>query len=201
MYVIGITGPSGAGKTTASHALETLGAITLDCDNIYHKILATNEQMTAEICGRFGDVASYDESASMWKVDRYKLREVVFNDPGSLRDLNEITHKYVWQEVNREISRFNERGGELAAIDAVALIESNFNKECDMVVGVLAPVDVRVKRIVARDGVTADQARKRVSAQQNDDFYRTHCDYIIENPFKSQTDFMEKCIEFFTLLT
>lgn len=194
MYIIGITGPSGAGKTSAMRAFEKLGALSLDCDEIYHELLHSSEQMTAEIVGRFGNVSTD------WKIDRKKLGEVVFNDPAALSDLNSITHKYVWIEVNREITAFNKRGGEIAAIDAIALFESSFSDECDIVVGVLAPKALRISRIMKRDGLAKEQAESRVLAQQDDSFYRNNCDYILENNYETQSDFMAKCTEFFNEL-
>ena len=68
-----------------------------------------------------------------------------------------------------------------AAIDAIALIESGIGAGCDAVVGILAPKEVRIRRIMAREGIPEDYARKRVEAQQGDDFFRAHCDYILEN--------------------
>jgi len=195
MYIIGVTGPSGAGKTSATHALETLGALSLDCDEIYHDLLCNCTQMTAEIIERFGDVSTDG------KIDRKKLREVVFNDPDALSDLNVITHKYVWREVDRKIREFNKCGGEIASIDAIALIESSFNEECDVVVGVLAPRELRLSRIMERDGLTREQAESRVFAQQDDSFYKSSCDHILENHYESQSEFMAKCVEFFNELT
>ncbi|MCL2223163.1 MAG: dephospho-CoA kinase [Oscillospiraceae bacterium] len=194
MYIIGITGPSGAGKSSAMHALESLGALSLDCDEIYHKLLISSEHMTSEIINRFGDVSTGG------KIDRKKLREIVFNDAVALEALNTITHKYVWEELDREIRAFNKRGGEIASVDAIALFESSFNKECDVVVGVLAPKEQRISRIMKRDGLTREQAESRVFAQQDDSFYIHNCDYILENPYKNQREFMTKCIEFFDQL-
>jgi len=194
MYIIGITGPSGSGKTSATRALQSLDALAIDCDEVYHEILRSNEQMKSDIVKRFGYVLTGGE------IDRKKLREVVFNEPAALSDLNKITHKYVWNEVDHRIRTFNKRGGELVAIDAIALIESSFNEECDIVVGILAPVELRLNRIMKRDGLTRKQAETRVFAQQDDDFYKTNCDYILENNCVNESEFTEKCIKYFNEL-
>jgi dephospho-CoA kinase len=194
MYIVGITGPSGAGKTLALLSLEKMDALPLDCDLIYHELLYSSEKMTAEIDLRFPNVLTGG------KVDRKKLRDIVFNDPTALSDLNAITHKFVWNALNLEISSFNKRGGEVVAIDAIALFESSFNKECDIVVGILAPKELRISRIVERDGITRAQAEARVLAQQDDSFYIENCDYILENTYDNQREFTAKCDEFFSRL-
>jgi len=194
MYIVGITGPSGAGKTLALLSLEKMDALPLDCDLIYHELLYSNDKMTAEIDSRFPGVFTDG------KVDRKKLGEIVFKDPAALSDLNDITHKFVWNALNHEISAFNKRGGEIVAIDAIALIESSFNEECDIVIGILAPKELRISRIMERDSLTREQAEARVSAQQDDSFYIENCDYILENTFKDQREFTAKCDEFFSRL-
>ncbi|MCL2248046.1 MAG: dephospho-CoA kinase [Oscillospiraceae bacterium] len=194
MYIVGITGPSGAGKTMALLSLEKMGALPLDCDLIYHELLYSNEKMTAEIDSRFPGVLTDG------KVDRKKLREIVFKDPAALSDLNAITHKFVWNALNLEISTFNKRGGEIVAIDAIALVESSFNEECDIVIGILAPKELRISRIMERDDLTREQAETRVSAQQDDSFYIENCEYILENTYEDQIEFAAKCDEFFSKL-
>jgi dephospho-CoA kinase len=161
---------------------------------IYHELLYSNEKMTAEIDSRFPGVLTQG------KVDRKKLREIVFKDPSALSDLNAITHKFVWNALNLEISSFNKRGGEIVAIDAIALFESSFNEECDIVIGILAPKELRISRIMERDDLTRDQAEARVSAQQDDSFYIENCDYVLENPYEDQVEFTAKCDEFFSRL-
>jgi len=191
MFIIGITGGTGAGKTTAVQALETLGALALDCDEIYHEMLLSNNEMSTEIEARFKGVSADG------KIDRHKLSEIVWGDPASLRDLNMITHRVVDCEVKRRISDFKAQGGKLAAIDAIALIESGQGKRCNITVGVTAPMEERVSRIMKRDNLTREHAQMRINAQQTENYYRENCDHILENIYDTQIDFKEKCIEFF----
>ena len=191
MYVIGITGGTGAGKSTAMRALQKLGALVLDCDEIYHELLTTDTDIKAELQSRFEGVLTNDE------IDRMKLGKIVFNDPYSLKDLNAITHKYVSAEVDKRIAKWETQGGTIAAIDAIALIESGKSKDCNVVVGVTAPVETRIARITQRDGIAKEQAQSRLYAQQADEFYRNNCDHIIENTYSSPAEFEVKCIEFF----
>jgi dephospho-CoA kinase len=190
MLVFGITGGTGSGKTSALRALGKLGALTIDCDEVYHELLAENAGMRREIAGRFPEAATPDG------VDRQALGRVVFGDGGALADLQDITHKYVYAEVLRRLERWRTAGGKLAAIDAIALIECGLHEICDVVVGVLAPAHIRRERIMARDGIDAERARARVEAQRPDTFFQSNCDHIIVND-GGAAEFEKKCGEYF----
>ena len=191
MYIIGITGGTGAGKTSALRTLDRMGALVLDCDAIYHELLAEDEGLKAELEDRFNGV-SRDGS-----IDRKQLGAIVFNDPAALRDLNKITHKYIGGEIERRLAHWERHGGIIAAIDAIALIESGRGETCDVVVGVIAPEDMRLSRIMGRDGITRDLALQRINAQKPDGFFRENCDYILENAFNSAKEFEIECNDFF----
>jgi len=192
MFIIGITGGSGAGKTSAITALDALGAKSIDCDVLYHELLSNNEEMTAEINAHFKDVSTDG------KIDRKKLGAIVFNDKNSLLELNRITHKFVTIELERRIKSFKAQGISIIAIDAIALIESGLADMCDIVIGIVAPVEVRVSRIVDRDKLTEEQALMRINAQKPESFFRKNCDSIIENTFEASTAFEEHCINYFS---
>ena len=177
MKRIGITGPTGAGKTTALQALEELGALILDADAVYHRLLEENGSMCQALTQRFGSGILGEDG----KLDRKKLGGVVFGDPAALEDLNGITHGFIGRALEEEMARAEEEGRPAAAIDAIALIESGLAAECEAVVGILAPAEVRVKRIMARDHIGEDYARARVAAQKDEAFYRAHCTHILEN--------------------
>ena len=176
MKIIGITGPTGAGKTTALKALASLGASIIDADAVYHQLLEGSEPLRAALTGRFGDICTEGG-----KIDRKKLGEQVFTDPSALSDLNAIAHRFVGEEIDRLLREAERAGCPAAAIDAIALIESGQGARCDAVVGIIAPAEVRIRRIMAREGISEDYARKRVGAQKGEDFFRANCDYILEN--------------------
>lgn len=177
MKRIGITGPTGAGKTTALNALTELGAHIIDADAVYHGLLEASAPLRQALTDRFGPSILTPEG----QVDRKALGNVVFSDARALEELNAITHRFVGEEIDRQIAQAEREGHPAAAIDAIALIESGIGAGCDAVVGILAPKEVRIRRIMAREGIPEDYARKRVEAQQGDDFFRAHCDYILEN--------------------
>ena len=177
MKIVGITGPTGAGKTTALRAVLALGGCVIDCDQVYHQLLEENAAMRNELTERFGRGILDSEQ----RLDRKKLGALVFQDKALLADLNAITHRYVRQRVEELLRASRGEGRPLAAVDAIALIESGLGELCDAVVGVLAPPEVRVRRIMARDGISEDYARMRVKAQQGDAFFRTNCTAVLEN--------------------
>lgn len=175
MKVIGITGPTGAGKTTALKSLRELGVEIIDADVVYHGLLAESRELKDALVSAFGP----DILDGAGQVDRRALAQAVYSD--RLPELNAITHPFVVDEVECQIARAEERGYPGVAIDAIALVESGLARRCDAVVAVLAPKEERIRRIMARDGIDEDYARRRVEAQQSDNFYRIYADYVLEN--------------------
>jgi dephospho-CoA kinase len=193
MYIIGITGSTGSGKTTALCAVEELGGYTIDCDAIYHELLRHNTEMLEEINARF------DGTVVNSVLDRKKLGQLVFNDAEALKELNKITHKYVSIEINRQLDREKAAGRKLAAIDAIALIESGRGKACDVTVAVTAPEAERIKRLMEREGISEEYARLRISAQKSDEWYKENCDIVLVNS-GDINEFKKQCLECFSAL-
>ena len=189
MYIIGITGGTGSGKTIALHALEKQGTIALDCDEIYHELLDKNNDMKAEIEAHFNGILINGA------IDRKQLSELVFNDKSALEKLNKITHKHVVDEVKRRLADWEKQGGTVAVIDAIALFESGVNELCNITVGIVAPVETRIKRIMKRDNITREQAERRINAQKSDSFYIDNCDKVLENNYNTTEEFREKCVK------
>ena len=183
--IIGITGGSGCGKTTLLNLIAEQGGMVLDCDAIYHELLKTDKVMLSAIDARFPGVIENGQ------LNRKKLGSIVFADEKALLDLNAITHTAVKKEVLR---RLEHRSG-LAAIDAIALFEGGLAELCDVTVAITAPVEDRVARLMARDGISADYASSRIAAQHDEDWFRKKCGFILEN--NSNLDaFATKCIDF-----
>ncbi len=183
--IIGITGGSGCGKTTLLHQIQRCGGMVLDCDALYHELLASDHSLLNTIEQRFpGTVIN-------GILQRKKLGDIVFSDSEALQDLNRITHGAVRQEIEHRLTG----NPKLAAIDAIALFEGNLANLCDITVAVTAPTEERIKRLLGRDGITEEYARKRISAQPSDDWFQQKCDYVLENDADLEA-FEAKCVAF-----
>ena len=134
MKVIGITGPTGAGKTTALNALRELGAEVIDADEVYHRLLETDEGLKKALKAAFGEQIG----DKMGRIDRKALSEAVF--PGRLEELGAITHPAVLAAIGARVEKAQREGRPAVVIDAIALIESGLGEKCDAVVTVLAPL-------------------------------------------------------------
>ena len=188
MKIIGITGPTGAGKTTALNALTALGAAVIDCDAVYHDLTVHSKPMLDELRRRYGD-SIFDEQGAL---QRKALGAIVFSDEKSLDDLNAITHHYVNEAVDGAITRAREEGRPAAAVDAIALLESDLIQKCHCTVAVTAPDEVRVQRIMARDGISEEYARMRINAQKPSAWFEERCDYYLRNDGDDREAFFEE---------
>ena len=185
-WIVGITGGTGCGKTTALQAFAELGGSVLDCDAIYHELLQQDDNLLKDIENRFPG------TVEAGVLNRKKLGNVVFQDENALRDLNKITHSAVRQQVVRLLARDDRP----AAIDAIGLFEGDLAQLCKVTVAVTAPEQTRVARLMARDGITEDYAKNRIAAQRPQSEFAALCDYTLCND-GTQTQFREKCLAFF----
>lgn len=184
--ILGITGGTGSGKTTLLELIRERGGLVLDCDQIYHDLLKTDTALLPAIEARFpGTLQS-------GVLDRKALGAIVFSDEGALADLNRITHAAVKKAV---VKALGQQPG-LAAIDAIGLFEGGLAELCDVTVAVTAPVEARVRRLMAREGISEEYARMRISAQRSDGWFREQCGYTLENDSTPEA-FQAKCIAFF----
>ena len=174
MYILGITGGTGSGTSTIGHMLENKGFLFIDCDKVYHELLSNDKALRQKLINRFGrDILTPEE-----RIDRRQLGKIVFGDKTALADLNSITHSRIAERV-LELIEDSER--DYIVIEAVALIESGMNKICTAVIGVIADDETRAYRIMIRDALSKADALKRIKAQKDNDYYKQHCNYIIEN--------------------
>ena len=172
--VIGITGGTGAGKTSLLRALEKQGACVLDCDAVYHEMLKTDEELRGALKEAFGGAIFRSDGS----VDVHAIGLIVFGDTGRLAALDALVKKYVPREIAR---RMAETDANLIGLDAIKLMECGLGAICDASVAVTAPVEVRVKRIMTRDGITEEYARSRIAAQQDAEYFRARCGYEFVN--------------------
>ena len=190
MKIIGVTGTTGAGKTTALGVLQEFGALVIDCDAVYHELLRTDKAMRRELEARFGDLGEGE-------VDRKKLGRAVFGNAEALRDLSTITHRYVRSAVHKLLDEHRAKGGKLAAVDAIALLESGLGEDCDHTLAVTAPAEIRARRIMERENISLEYAMLRINAQKPDEWFRENCEWTLHNDCSDAKAFRAVCREFF----
>lgn len=183
--ILGITGGTGCGKTTLLNCIAEQGGLILDCDAIYHTLLRNDPALLSAIEARFPG------SVENGVLQRKKLGSLVFSDEKALSDLNAITHGAVKAEVLRRLAG----KPKLAAIDAIGLFEGGLAELCDVTVAVIAPEEARIQRLMARDGISRDYAKRRIAAQKRAEWFREQCDYCLENN-GTQVDFQKTCLAF-----
>ena len=197
MLIIGLTGPTGAGKGTFSQiAVRAFGAEHIDTDKISRQVVEPGSAGLAALVGYFGNgILRADGS-----LDRKKLAAIVFSDRSKLAALNGITHPLVEKEVEKRLADARERLCPFAVIDAPLLFESGENKLCDVTVGILADEQTRLLRILARDGIDREAAEQRLSAAKSNEYFRERCGYSLEND-SDQAAFEAQIRRFFEALS
>ena len=197
MLIIGLTGPTGAGKGPFSQiAVRAFGAEHIDTDKIARQVVEPGSAGLAALVGYFGNgILRADGS-----LDRKKLAAIVFSDRSKLAALNGITHPLVEKEVEKRLADARERLCPFAVIDAPLLFESGEDKLCDVTVGILADEQTRLLRILARDGIDREAAEKRLSAAKSNEYFRERCGYILEND-SDQAAFEAQIRRFFEALS
>ncbi len=174
MKIIGITGGTGAGKSSVCDELKRHGAEVVDCDKIARRVVEKGMPALAEIADVFGiDVLTDDGN-----LDRKKMGKIVFSDAESLEMLNRITHKHIFAEMEKQIEG---SCADIVVLDVPLLFQCDFPFKCDVTVAVTANRDVRIKRIIERDGITEDEAIARMSNQLTESEYAELADICFEN--------------------
>ena len=190
--VLGLTGGTGAGKTSALNAIRELGGELIDCDAVYHEMLDNDQELRNTINAAFPGVFGADG-----KLNRQKLGQEVFAKKERLDKLNAIVFRFLIPELER---RLDSAPDGLYAIDAINLIESGLDRLCDRTIAVTAPTELRVRRIMARDNISEQYARLRISAQKPDEFYRSKCDLELNNGAETAETFQREAKLFFERL-
>lgn len=171
--VIGITGGSGGGKTTVAKEFKRLGFNIIDADEVAHKVMEKGSSCLKEVIASFGEEYLNAEGS----LDRKKLGTLVFSIPEKLALLNSITHKHI-------ISRIKEEMTDKTVIDAIGLFDTELHSLCDSTIFVYCPKEIRVKRIVDREGIDESYAISRINAQKDDEYFKSKADFTVINDGK-----------------
>ena len=175
--VIGLTGQSGAGKTTVSRVFSQNGFAVIDADIISREVTQKGQPCLTELSEAFGsDLINSDGT-----LTRQRLGSIVFSDREKLRQLNGIIYPYIIYRIISRIDELSEEGRELILLDAPTLFEANADDLCDLIISVTADESIRMSRIIARDNITPEAAKKRFESQYSEHFFVNHSDFVIIN--------------------
>ena len=190
LTLIGITGCTGSGKTTALNVLKEFGAEIIDCDAVYHEMLVSDYELKSAI------LTAFPEAESCGEIDRKLLGKAVFNDSARLEELNRVTHVHVLRKVRSYLEECAMNGAEFVAVDAIELFSSGLGDICDFTLAVTADENTRAERIVRRDGISMEYALQRIRAQKDPAYFAGKADAVIDNS-GSEGDFINKCKSLF----
>lgn len=176
--VVGLTGPTGAGKTLVCHMLrEWQGVAVIDCDQLSRRVATKGNRCLVDLAVEFSPLI-IDGNGDL---NRKKLASIVFGDRSKLAALNRIIFPYIVEEAEMDIIKARQQGAKVIVLDAPTLFESGADRLCDRIVVVTADPTVRLERIMKRDRMTPEAAAMRMASQQSDEFFAQHADYLISN--------------------
>ncbi len=175
--VLGLTGQTGAGKSTLCRYLQQKGCTVIDADQVARNVVEKGSACIADIVLEFGvEYLTMDGN-----LNRRKLGESVFTDKVKLKKLNDIMFPYIINNIKEKIAEAKEASEGIIILDAPTLFESGCDKFCDKVISVIAAQDVRCHRIIERDGLSEEEAMHRITAQHSDSFYTERSWMVLQN--------------------
>lgn len=179
MIVIGLCGTSGSGKGYICKKFSQFGVAFIDTDRVYREDVLTDKACVDELTGFFGQgiLENGQVSKRLLAIAVFESEEA----PKKLKKLNDITHKYIRIKTDELVLKYEKEGYSAVLIDAPVLFESGFDKMCQATVCVTAPYEMKLSRIISRDGITREKAIARIKTQIQDDELRKRCTYEIDN--------------------
>ena len=175
--VIGLTGQTGAGKSTVSKVFVQNGFRLIDADAISRHVVARGSHCLADLQECFTDAILTPDG----ELDRKVMASIAFSDHRKLEMLNTIMYPYIVGEILRMIHRFSQQNHKLILLDAPTLFESRADDFCDLIISVVAKPELRMQRIMERDHISEKAAQQRMEMQLKEEFFRLHSDTVLEN--------------------
>jgi dephospho-CoA kinase len=173
---VGLTGGIACGKTVVRRRLEEGGIPTLDADSVVHRLLQSGTDVTRQIAESFGHaVIALDGS-----VDRKALGAIVFTDEEARKKLNAVVHPGVWREIERFFDAREKASDPVAVIDAALMIETGSYRRYDLLVVVHCRPELQLERLMARDGLSREDAHRRIRSQMPIEEKRPFADYLVD---------------------
>lgn len=176
MLRVGLTGGIACGKTVVRRRLEEQGIPTLDADAVVHRLLEPATDVTRQIAESFGQ----EVIASDGSVDRKALGAIVFRDAESRARLNAIVHPAVWREIERFFEEKEKGSDPVAVVDAALMIETGSYQHYDRLVVVHCAPELQLERLMARDGLSREEAERRIRSQMPIDQKLPFADFLVD---------------------
>lgn len=177
MRVIGLTGQTGAGKTTVCEAFARAGLDIINCDELARLVVRAGTPCLKELAAHFGGRVILPDG----ELDRRLLGGIVFGSAAELDFLNKTIFPYIKAELYARMKLMETGNSKLVVLDAPTLFESGADSLCDEIISVTAPEEKRRARIMERDGLTAAEAQARIASQNSDSFYAARSRHVIRN--------------------
>jgi dephospho-CoA kinase len=177
IVVIGLTGQSGAGKTTVCKVFEENGFTVIDADLIARNIMYIDSPCLNEVTECFGKtILNPDKS-----LNRQKMADIIFSDKEKLYQYNAICYPYITYEILSMIKAYAEKDIKFILLDAPTLFESRADDFCDLIISVISNEKNRLARIIQRDNLPEEKILQRFSSQHTERFFVTHSDVVLKN--------------------
>ncbi|MFW6148530.1 MAG: dephospho-CoA kinase, partial [Atribacterota bacterium] len=179
MLIVGLTGGIVSGKTTVAQILQGLGAKIIDADKIGHQIMRPHQKVWKNIVQHFGEEILVDNQ----EIDRKKLGQIVFSNQNKLNLLNQITHPEIISEIKRMINQIKDKSTRdtICIVDAPLLYEANIDYLTDRTIVVYLDYEKQIKRLNQRNGLSREEAVKRIKSQIPMEEKARMADYVIDN--------------------
>lgn len=177
MFVLGLTGGIGTGKSQVGDILASLGASIINADTLGHKVYEPDTDGWAEVVNAFGE----DVLSPTREVDRKKLGSVVFSDARALERLNAIMHPRIYGLIEDEIEVLEETGQAEVVVEAALLIEADWTPLVDEIWVTTSPEELVVERLQKRNGLSEEAIRARIASQMSQEERIKHAGEVIDN--------------------
>ena len=177
MLVVGLTGSIGTGKSEAARQLEALGASIISADEVGHEAYTPNTEAWEQVVAAFGDVILQEDG----EIDRRELGALVFSDAGQLAKLNQIMHPRMARMVADKIEVLRSQGVGVVVVEAALLFEAGWDSLVEEVWVTDSPDQIVIERLNKRNGLSEEEARKRISSQMDRIERLEKADFVIDN--------------------
>ena len=177
MFVIGLIGGIGSGKSSVSAILHSLGVEIIDADKVGHEAYTPNSEGWKKVISVFGQDIVGPEN----EIDRKKLGGIVFSDPSEMEKLNKLMHPIIHNLVEEKIKLLSHQGVKVVVLEAAILIEANWQDLTDEIWLAKSNQEVVIERVQLRNNFTREEIIKRIQSQMSNDEREKHSDIVIDN--------------------